>query len=287
VLRGASQTSGAPSSYAGLRAEQRYTIELESRGIVQCFMHIGRETRRGVLFPTLFGLSGWYPSDLPPLIRTCFSEEDIMQRLVTVLAFSLLVATTAQADVVMVEAMGTVVFNGINEPPLSNVGSGEQVVMSFEVDSDNFVDGIPGDTRGYVIDQPTFELSFSSGLVIGLLDPFPAGETPYFTLVEGFPVSDGFFVSTSPNSPGGVPLAQESINFNLDLGYDGGTLNSLNILDALGTYNFTGLTRFGFNLWRIFPDNVVMDIEFAQMTIMAGPVPVDASSWGQVKATFR
>ena len=47
----------------------------------------------------------------------------------------------------------------------------------------------------------------------------------------------------------------------------------IDILDAQGTYDFTGLTNFGFNLWAVFPDNVVMEINFEQMTIAAVPAP--------------
>lgn len=202
-------------------------------------------------------------------------------------ALSLVVAAGAHADVVEVEATGTVVFNGITTAPLNGVTVGQTAVVSFEVDSNNFVDGVPGDTRGYVIDQPSFSLAFSGGVSVGLLSPFPAGQTPYFTLVESFPVSDGFFVSTSPVSPGGVPIAQTPLQFNLDLGYDGSTLTSLDILDAQGTYGFGGLTRFGFNLWQIVPDNVRLDIEFASLTIQAQSTAADASSWGKVKALFR
>ena len=209
----------------------------------------------------------------------------MMRRPAIALACCLLLAGAAQAETLMVGASGQVGFNGITTPPLNGVGSGDQVTLSFLVDSENFTDGIPGDTRGYVIDESSFALSFSSGVVVGLLNPFPAGETPYFTLVDGFPISDGFFVSTSAVSPGGVPLEQTPINFNLDLGYVGGTLGSLDILDAVGVYDFDGLTRFGFNLWRIAPDNVVMDIDFQQLTI-GQLVPVAESSWSRVKALY-
>jgi hypothetical protein len=175
---------------------------------------------------------------------------------------------------------GQVGFNGIGEPPLGDVGGGESVVMTFLVDSENFQDGVPGDTRGYEIDQSSFELTFDGSLTVGLQDPFPGGQTPFFTLVEGFPVSDGFFVSTSPFSPGGVPLEQTPFNANLSLGYEGDTLGSLDILDALGTYDFDGLTSFGFNIWSIAPDNVAMDMDFEQMTLEeaecgGGPEPPD------------
>jgi hypothetical protein len=214
------------------------------------------------------------------------SEEITMRALLFVLALSVCGAVAAQGVTVTVEATGSVVFNVINDPPLSTVNGGEDVVMSFTVDSDNFVEGVPGDTRGYVIDHPSFALSFSGGVTQGLIDPFPGGETPYFTLVDGFPVSDGFFVSTSPFSPGGVPLEQDPINANLDLGYEGTTLASLDILDALGVYGYGGLTRFGFNLWAIAPHNVGMEIDFIQLSI-TGPVPVEPSTWGSVKETFK
>jgi hypothetical protein len=198
----------------------------------------------------------------------------------------LLVATYAQAAVVNVEAIGTVIWNGIGDPPLDGVNSGEQLVMSFTVDSDVFDEGTPGDTRGYVINQASFSLSFSGGVEIGFMDPFPGGQTPYFSLVEGFPVSDGFFVSTSPFSPGGVPLAQDPFNFDLDLGYTEDTLTSLDILDALGVYGYDGMTRFSMGIWAIFPDNVVMGCDFEGMTIDSA-VPTEDSTWGRVKSLYR
>lgn len=195
-----------------------------------------------------------------------------MKFVVAFLAATVLVVAPAQAETVEVHvSCDPVVFNGIGSPPLGDVNTGELVELSFSVDSNNFIDGVPGDVRSYEIDQSSLSLKFSGGVEVGLLDPFPAGQTPYFSLVDGFPVSDGFFVSTSTVSPGGVPLEQDPYNLNLDLGYDGATLSSLNILDALGTYDFDGLTRFGFNLWSIFPDNVNMDIEFVQMTIVPEP----------------
>ena len=209
-----------------------------------------------------------------------------MGKFMIVLAAVLLFATSALAVVVTVEATGQVIWSGIGDPPLGDVNAGEQMVMSFSVDSDVFDEGIPGDTRGYVIDEASFSLSFSGGVEVGLMDPFPGGETPYFTLVDGFPVSDGFFVSTSPFSPGGVPLEQDPVNFNLDLGYEGETLPSLDILDALGEYGYDGMTRFALNFWAVFPDNVGMECDFISMTISAS-VAAEEATWSDVKALFR
>ena len=81
---------------------------------------------------------------------------------------------------VEVTVTGVVEFNGISEPPLSDVSSGEAASLTFLVDSNNFVDGA-GNTRGYVIDQSSFFLTFaSSGVCQVLMDPFPPGETAFF-----------------------------------------------------------------------------------------------------------
>jgi len=205
-----------------------------------------------------------------------------MRKVAIVLAVTILVAATAQASPLNVSATGSVYFNGVGAPPLSGVLSGETATMSFQVDSDDWVELAPGDVRGYVIDNSTFSLSFTGGVAVGL-----APGTAYFCLVDGFPVSDGFFVSASATSPGGVPLTQDPVQFNLDLGYEGDTLTSLDIIDAKGVYAFDGLTRFGMGLWQIFPDNVVMGIEFEYLSIANEPVSVDESSWSRVKAMYR
>ena len=209
-----------------------------------------------------------------------------MRKIIIVLAATLIMAASAQAVDVTVEATGMVIWNGINDGPLGEVNGGEDMVMTFMVDSDVFDEGTPGDTRGYVIDAASFSLSFSGGVEMGLMDPFPGDQTPYFALVDGYPVSDGFFVSTSPFSPGGVPLEQDPVNFNLDLGYVGETLSSLDILDALGEYGYDGMTRFGLNFWSVFPDNVGMDCDFISLTISAS-VAAEEATWSDVKTMFR
>jgi hypothetical protein len=198
-------------------------------------------------------------------------EENLMNRVMAIVFVVALAPVAARADLVSVVAEGTVVFDAMSGAPLSAVTVGDMATMPFQVDSNVFVEGVPGDTRGYEIINPTFMLAFDTPVSVGLLSPFPAGQTPYFTLVDGFPVYDGFFVSTSPVSLGGVPLSQTPLQANLDLGYVGTTLSSLNILDALGTYDFTGLTRFGLTLWQSFPDDVRMEIEFARLTITPEP----------------
>jgi hypothetical protein len=196
-----------------------------------------------------------------------------MKYTLVMLAATLVLCTSAKADFVSVSITGTVIFNGISDPPLSGVGFGQTANMSFTVDSNVFMDGIPGDTRGYEIIPSSFSLAFDT-INVGLLNPLPG--TAYFTLVDGFPVSDGFFVATSNISPGGVPLEQEPYFANVDLGYTGNTLSSLDILDAVGVYDFGGLTRFSYSIWTVFPDNSVMEMDFQQLTI-SRQIPEPAS----------
>ena len=216
-----------------------------------------------------------------------FFEGDIlMRKFIFVLALSIVGVGAAHADIVTVEARGSVVFNGITTAPLNAVTLGQQAKVSFTVDSNVFVNGVPNDTRGYPIDQASYSLAFSGGVSVGLLNPYPAGQTPYFTLVESFPVADGFFVANSATSPGGVHLAQTPLRFNLDLGYAGTTLGSLDILSAVGVYNLTGLTRFAFNVWQVVMDNVRLDINFQQLSITTGVVGVEPTTWSRVKAMY-
>ncbi len=207
-----------------------------------------------------------------------------MRKAVLATAILVLTVSAAQAALITVTAEGTVVFNGITTAPLNAVGGGDSAVMTFQVDSNVFVNGGLGDTRGYEIIQPSFALNFNAPPVsVGLLNPFPGGQLPYFTLADGIPVSDGFWVSTSPDSPGGVPISQTPLQANVDLGYIGTTLSSLDILDALGTYDFTGLTRFSYTLWQISPDNTRMEIDFVKLTIVPEPATMALlGGWGLI-----
>ena len=94
-----------------------------------------------------------------------------MKKIIAATAVTLLFAATAQAELVTVEVTGNVVFNGIGDGPLGDVNAGETATMSFVVDSNNFEEGIPGDTRGYIIDEPSFKFAFSGGVSVGRWTP--------------------------------------------------------------------------------------------------------------------
>lgn len=196
-----------------------------------------------------------------------------MQSLPRILTIALaLLTVSANAAIVTVQVTGEVEFNQISSQPLSSVTSGSPATLTFQVDSNNYVDSPNFPTRGYVIDQSSLSLTFPQTSV-GLQNPFPAGETPYFVLRNNDPAVDGFFIANNTDFFSGLPINQSGIFGNFvneyHVTYDGGTLASLNILDALGTYDYTDLQVFNWSL-DDGPFNPML-INFTQMTITPEP----------------
>jgi hypothetical protein len=185
-----------------------------------------------------------------------------------------LIAVPASAGFVEVEITGVVEFNLINFGEFGNVNAGDDAKMTFLLDSDDFVDSGSFNTRGYVIDQSSFSLQLG-GVEVGLQNPFPAGQDPFFVLRDNDPVADGFFLSTGTDFPNGVPLSETGqfgqFRDAFSVSYEGDTLNSLDLLDALGTYDFDGLTVFNWTLTDGPFD--AMGMIFEQMTITEVPAP--------------
>ena len=177
-------------------------------------------------------------------------------------------AADARAEIVNVTINGSVEYNQISSPPLNGALVGQAAQLTFNVDSNNFVNNPQFPTRGYPIDQASFELSFPT-FDIGLQNPYPAGQTPYFVIRNNDPAVDGFMVSSGTGFPDGVRLNQAGGFGNFENAfhatYEGTRLPSLNVLDALGTYNFTGLSVFN---WTIDDGPVnAMGILFSDMSI--------------------
>ena len=128
-----------------------------------------------------------------------------MSRLVLTAVVAVAIVTTADAAPIPVTVTGEVEFNQITDPPLGDVVPSDAVELTFLVDSDVFVDSASFPTRGYPIDPGSFSLVLGT-VEVGLQDPFPAGQTPYFVLRDNDPAVDGFFVSTDIDVPIGVPL---------------------------------------------------------------------------------
>ncbi len=193
-----------------------------------------------------------------------------MLRLLAPLALALaaLVPAAAAGTTVKVTAHGTVSFNSITKAPFNLVSSGQAATLSFLLDSDSFVNSPSFPTRGYVIDQSSFALAFPATSV-ALQSPFPVGLTPYFVIRDNDPAVDGFMLSTDVDGPVGPPLAPTGsfghFASTFYVTYVGTTLPSLDLLDAVGSYDFTGLTVFN---WSVDdgPFNP-LGIDFASMEI--------------------
>jgi hypothetical protein len=193
-------------------------------------------------------------------------------------AAALAVVPAGAGTLVEVTVTGTVEFNSITTPPLGDADVGDPATLRFVVDSSKFLDSASFPTRGYEIDKTSFVVSFPSAAV-GLQTPFPVGQTPYFVLRNNDPAVDGFFLSTNVDLALGVPLSQSGAFGKLQqifyVTYEGDTLGSLDVLSALGTYDFTGLTVFN---WGV-EDGAVqpLGILFEQLTLALAGAPGEAS----------
>ena len=181
-------------------------------------------------------------------------------------------APARAGTLVEVKVFGSVEYNSITKVPFNTVTPGQNAVLTFRVDSANFVNGPTFPTRGYVIDQASCQLAFDT-TTVALQNPFPAGKTPYFSIRNNDPAVDGFFISTDVENYGGLPLAPSGVfgHFidNFYVTYGGDLLPSLDILDAIGSYDFTGLTVFN---WTVDdgPGNP-LGLIFDHMTISVVP----------------
>jgi hypothetical protein len=146
---------------------------------------------------------------------------------------------------------GFVEFNGVSSGPLSQVDNGDAAALTFRLDSENFVDSGSFPTRGYVIDEASFSLTFPGGS-LGLQNPFQGPLGPLFVLRDNDPAVDGFFIADSVNFPTGVALqlpgAFGPFIHQFSVAYGGDLLDSLDLAGAVGVYEFEGLSVFS---WEI------------------------------------
>ncbi len=172
-------------------------------------------------------------------------------RIALAVLIAALTTTSAGAVPVQVTITGTVEDNQITIPPFDTVVPLDAAVLTFEVDSDVFINSPNFPTRGYPIDPASFSLLLGAA-ELGLQDPFPPSQTPYFSLRDNDPAVDGFFVATSFDLPIGVPLdvtgAFDQFRNLFSVTYEGDVLSSLDITGAAGTYDFDQLTVFGWTI---------------------------------------
>jgi hypothetical protein len=215
-----------------------------------------------------------------------------MKHLLVIFATLMLLASVAVADIVSVEMVGEVEYSQVNSGPFGAVNSGDAFYASFTLDSEVWEPSPNGyGVRGYPIDVNSFELTIGSVGPVLLVNPQPNGETTYFNLRNADPVADGLFISNQLewdnvlpklNVPGGIDPYFTLI---WSIGYTEETFSSLDILDALGTYNFDGLTSFYCAIKDAFADPIGL---IPTMTVISSPsVAIEEASFGSVKALYR
>ncbi|MBZ0171149.1 MAG: hypothetical protein K8E66_02095 [Phycisphaerales bacterium] len=178
---------------------------------------------------------------------------------------------------ILVEIHGEIWGNQLRVSSLATVNPGDTMTISFELDSANFLNSANFPTRGYEIDQASYVINFSGGQSIGLLNPWVDPVAPYFVIRESDPVSDGFFMAPNLDYPyPNLDLNENGqlgpLNQRFDVSYEGSTLTTLNIIDAVGSYDYTGLQVFGLGIGDGFVDDVV-GIDYTGMTISYIPAP--------------
>jgi hypothetical protein len=198
----------------------------------------------------------------------------IFKKLLVGSLLGIAVGAPALAAGVRVEIVGSVDYNYI-QGDLSGVQSGDRAVMSFNVDSNDYLNSEYFPTRGYRIDLSSFSFSIGgvqmhlSGVQGGLGDAL-------FVLRDNDPQVDGFFLSLGTDDR--VPLALQvpglADEHELEFGrsFDVDTpLHSLNILDAVGVYGFENMASYQWTVGRF--GNYGLEVVYESISISAVPEP--------------
>ena len=185
-----------------------------------------------------------------------------------------LITAPAHAALVNITINGTVEFSVIQGNQAS-VPDGAPVAMSFNVDSDVFQNSASFPTRGYNIILNSFSLSVG-GQPINIANPQPGGQTAYFVLRNNDPVVDGFFISTNVNLPFPVAVNVPGLAQTHELDFlatysSGSTLSSLNILDAVGTYNLSGISSYDWSVGLFGNDGALYNYQSMSISVVPGP----------------
>jgi len=200
-----------------------------------------------------------------------------MRKLLLASCLLLCIASLANATVVNVKVTGVVDYNVIGGG-MTGTQSGTPTTVSFNVDSNNFVDSGSFPTRGYVIDLNSFSMTVGA-VPVPVVIPQPDG-TPYFVMRNNDPAVDGFFISQgnvdfpfalAVTIPGLVPQHE----LDCQVSYDTGAMwTSLDIMDALGTYDQSHLASYYWAIGRFGNPGA----EYVYQTITLSTVPEPATA---------
>jgi hypothetical protein len=184
-----------------------------------------------------------------------------------------LLARVSQAVEVSIQVTGVVESNLIGGSH-AGVMPNDPVIMSFNVDSDNFVNSPSFPTRGYPLDLSSFSMTVG-GNPVTLDNPQPFGPA-YFVLRNNDPVVDGFVLSRNVDFPQPVSVHIPGLSPTHELDFlrtfnNGTPLSSLDILDALGFYDFTNLSVYNWTIGRF--GNVGGLYTYETITLTSVPEP--------------
>lgn len=144
---------------------------------------------------------------------------------------------------------GHVEYNLITSGALGAVHANDPVLISLRVDAANFVNSPNFPTRGYPAVSGSYSYQIGS-VTLGLQTPYPAVPPPMLVLRDNDPAVDGFLLSTNVDFPVGIPLNVNgsfgALKAHTMVTYGGTTLSSLDVASAVGTYEYAGLSVFGF-----------------------------------------
>ena len=212
-----------------------------------------------------------------------------MRTLITILTI-LALTIPALAETVRIDCIGSVEYSQVNQGVFADVNSGDAVLATFTIDSDDFIDSDTYGVRSYPVDLASFELTIGSVGPVGLVIPQPDGLTTYFNLRNDDPAADGFFVANDTEWDYVVPAIDEPgqidpyFGFRWSVGYEGDTLQSRDIVAAVGVYDYTGLTNFYTTIADAWAD--AMGLIYEQIEISVSAVAVQNSTLSDVKALF-
>ncbi|MCP4546531.1 MAG: hypothetical protein GY835_08720 [bacterium] len=210
-----------------------------------------------------------------------------MQRLlITSLLIAMTIAAPATAVQVKVEIDAWIEYNQIPNGPFSEAQAEDLTTVTFLIDSDNFIDSSSYNLRAYEIERTSFELAFGPATA-GLMDPLT--DTPYFVVRDGDPVADGFCLTMGDIDWPIPPLLDQvgmldNLACAFEVGYSGETLGSLDIVDAVGIYDYDGLT----NYYHAILDGGMeaAALWFTEISISLVTTATTATSWSELKSLY-
>jgi hypothetical protein len=175
-----------------------------------------------------------------------------------------------KAAPIQVDIYGTVVQNNyVPTHPLGPVTVGSPAHTSFQVDSNNFINSSTFPVRGYSIVPGTFMTTLGSTPVA--LSPVTVPPRPFFSIRNDDPQVDGFLISHGVDFVNPTPTTYSSANFSFVCSYPKTMLNSVDIMNALGSYSMSGISLIEYDLE--FGESIGVDISYNNMTIAAVPEP--------------